>query len=277
MVRLLRQTAGRKPNATISVTCSLFTQKIVMAARSEKDTSPIPAHVAVIMDGNGRWAKQKGGLRIFGHQSAITAVRETVEAAAEAGVRFLTLYAFSTENWARPAHEVTALMQLLVHTIRQETPTLLKNSIRLQAIGQTESLPVSCQRELAEAMELTQAGSRMTLVLALSYSGRWDLTQASRRMATEVAAGRLQPDQITEQTMAGFLSTAGIPDPELLIRTSGEQRISNFLLWQLAYTELYITNLLWPDFRREHFQEALQAYQQRERRFGKTSEQLTVS
>ncbi|UPL49424.1 isoprenyl transferase [Hymenobacter sublimis] len=248
-----------------------------MAVRSEIDSQNIPAHVAVIMDGNGRWAKQKGGLRIFGHQSAIKAVRETVEAAAEVGVRYLTLYAFSTENWSRPAHEVMALMQLLVHTIRQETPTLLKNSIRLQAIGQIENLPASCQKELAEAIELTKEGSRTTLLLALSYSGRWDLTQAAQRMAQEVAAGRLQPEQITEQTVASFLSTAGIPDPELLIRTSGEQRISNFLLWQLAYTELFITDLLWPDFRREHFYDALRAYQQRERRFGKTSEQLTVS
>ncbi|RPD46368.1 isoprenyl transferase [Hymenobacter sediminis] len=248
-----------------------------MAVRSEIDSQNIPAHVAVIMDGNGRWAKQKGGLRIFGHQSAIKAVRETVEAAAEIGVRYLTLYAFSTENWSRPAHEVMALMQLLVHTIRQETPTLLKNSIRLQAIGQIENLPASCQKELAEAIELTKDGTQMTLLLALSYSGRWDLTQATQRVAAEVAAGRLQPDQVTEQTVAGYLSTAGIPDPELLIRTSGEQRISNFLLWQLAYTELFITDLLWPDFRREHFYDALRAYQQRERRFGKTSEQLTVS
>ncbi|TYZ12468.1 isoprenyl transferase [Hymenobacter lutimineralis] len=248
-----------------------------MAARAELDPSRIPAHVAVIMDGNGRWAKQKGGLRIFGHQNAITAVRETVETAAELGVQFLTLYAFSTENWARPAHEVMALMQLLVHTIRQETSTLLKNNIRLQAIGDTASLPASCQRELAEAIELTRTGTRMTLVLALSYSGRWDLAQAARRLSEEVAAGNVQPGQITEHTLASYLSTVGIPDPELLIRTSGEQRISNFLLWQLAYTELYITDLLWPDFRREHFQEAVRVYQQRERRFGKTSEQLNVS
>jgi len=248
-----------------------------MAARSEIDLQKLPAHVAVIMDGNGRWAKKKGGLRIFGHQNAITAVRDTVEAAAELGIRFLTLYAFSTENWARPAHEVMALMQLLVHTIRQETPTLLKNGVKLQAIGQLESLPASCQKELAEAIELTKSGERTTLVLALSYSGRWDLTQATRRLSADVAAGKLQPTAVTEQTITGYLSTAGIPDPELLIRTSGEQRISNFLLWQLAYTELYITELLWPDFRREHFYEAVREYQRRERRFGKTSEQLTVS
>ncbi|GAB3876752.1 isoprenyl transferase [Hymenobacter segetis] len=248
-----------------------------MTGKAEIDTQNIPAHVAVIMDGNGRWAKQRGGLRVFGHQSAITAVRETVEEAAELGVRYLTLYAFSTENWNRPALEVMALMQLLVHTIRQETATLLKNSIRLEAIGDLATLPKNCQRELAEAMELTKEGTRMTLVLALSYSGRWDLTQAAKRMAADVATGQLQPSQITETTVASYLVTAKMPDPELLIRTSGEQRISNFLLWQLAYTELYITDLLWPDFRKEHFQEAIRAYQRRERRFGKTSEQVTVS
>jgi undecaprenyl diphosphate synthase len=248
-----------------------------MTGKAEIDTQNIPAHVAVIMDGNGRWAKQRGGLRVFGHQSAITAVRETVEEAAELGVRFLTLYAFSTENWNRPALEVMALMQLLVHTIRQETATLLKNSIRLEAIGDLATLPKNCQRELAEAMELTKDGTRMTLVLALSYSGRWDLTQAAKRMAADVATGQLQPSQVTEATVASYLVTAKMPDPELLIRTSGEQRISNFLLWQLAYTELYITDLLWPDFRKQHFQEAIRAYQRRERRFGKTSEQITVS
>ena len=248
-----------------------------MTGKAEIDSHKIPAHVAVIMDGNGRWAKQRGGLRVFGHQSAITAVRETVEEAAELGVRYLTLYAFSTENWSRPALEVMALMQLLVHTIRQETATLLKNSIRLEAIGDISTLPANCQRELAEAMDLTKAGNRMTLVLALSYSGRWDLTQATKRMAADVASGQLQPADVTEATVASYLVTANMPDPELLIRTSGEQRISNFLLWQLAYTELYITDLLWPDFRKQHFQEAILAYQRRERRFGKTSEQIAVS
>lgn len=248
-----------------------------MTGKAEIDTQNIPAHVAVIMDGNGRWAKQRGGLRVFGHQSAITAVRETVEEAAELGVRYLTLYAFSTENWNRPALEVMALMQLLVHTIRQETATLLKNSIRLEAIGDISTLPKNCQRELAEAMELTKAGTRMTLVLALSYSGRWDLTQAAQRMAADVASGQLKPADVNEKTVASYLVTAKMPDPELLIRTSGEQRISNFLLWQLAYTELYITDLLWPDFRKEHFREAIRAYQRRERRFGKTSEQVAVS
>lgn len=248
-----------------------------MTGKAELDTLNIPAHVAVIMDGNGRWAKQRGGLRVFGHQSAITAVRETVEEAAQLGVRYLTLYAFSTENWSRPKLEVMALMQLLVHTIRQETATLLKNSIRLEAIGDISTLPSNCQRELAESMELTKDGNRMTLVLALSYSGRWDLTQAAKRMAVDVASGQLRPADVTEATVESYLVTAKMPDPELLIRTSGEQRISNFLLWQLAYTELYITDLLWPDFRKEHFQEAIRAYQRRERRFGKTSEQITVS
>ena len=248
-----------------------------MTGKAELDTLNIPVHVAVIMDGNGRLAKQRGGLRVFGHQSAITAVRETVEEAAQLGVRYLTLYAFSTENWNRPKLEVMALMQLLVHTIRQETATLLKNSIRLEAIGDISTLPNNCQRELAESMELTKDGNRMTLVLALSYSGRWDLTQAAKRMAVDVANGQLRPADVTEATVESYLATAKMPDPELLIRTSGEQRISNFLLWQLAYTELYITDLLWPDFRKEHFQEAIRAYQRRERRFGKTSEQITVS
>ncbi|MBA9077719.1 undecaprenyl diphosphate synthase [Rufibacter quisquiliarum] len=226
------------------------------------------------MDGNGRWAKKKGNLRIFGHQNAITAVRDTVEAAAELGIKFLTLYAFSTENWSRPKYEVDALMQLLVNTIRKETDTLTKNNIRLQAIGDREALPNACRRELEEAIQLTSQNSRMTLVLALSYSGRWELVNAMKQVASLVEQGKLSAAHITEETIQQHLTTAGIPDPELLIRTSGEQRISNFLLWQLAYTELYITDLLWPDFRKEHLYEAIFAFQQRERRFGKTSEQL---
>jgi undecaprenyl diphosphate synthase len=227
------------------------------------------------MDGNGRWAKQKGGLRIFGHQNAIKAVRDTVEGAAELGVEYLTLYAFSTENWSRPQDEVSALMTLLVSTIRKETATLNKNNIRLQTIGDTASLPQACQRELLEAIELTKQNTRMTLVVALSYSGRWDLAQAMQHIAREVEQGQLQAVDVSEAVVAQHLSTAGMPDPELLIRTSGEQRISNFLLWQLAYTELYITELLWPDFRKEHLYEAIISYQRRERRFGKTSEQIT--
>ena len=227
------------------------------------------------MDGNGRWAKQRGGLRIFGHQSAITAVRETVEGAAELGIEYLTLYAFSTENWNRPQFEVNALMQLLVSTISKETATLTKNNIRLQTIGDTKSLPSSCQRELQEAMDATRNNTRMTLVLALSYSGRWDISQAVKNIGKAVQEGKITPEEINETTISNYLATSGMPDPELLIRTSGEQRISNFLLWQLAYTELYITDLLWPDFRKENLYEALVSYQARERRFGKTSEQLT--
>ncbi|MBC5775961.1 isoprenyl transferase [Pontibacter sp. KCTC 32443] len=245
-----------------------------MDLREKVDINNLPKHIAVIMDGNGRWAKQRGGLRIFGHKNAITAVRETVEAAAELGVEYLTLYAFSTENWSRPASEVSALMQLLVTTIRKETATLNKNNIRLQTIGDTESLPKSCRQELQEAIEITSGNSRMTLVLALSYSGRWELAQAMRKLAGKVEQGEISAAEITEGMIADHLATAGMPDPELLIRTSGEMRISNFLLWQLAYTELYITELLWPDFRKEHLYEAILSYQRRERRFGKTSEQL---
>ncbi len=226
------------------------------------------------MDGNGRWAKQRGGMRIFGHQSAITAVRETVEGAAELGIEYLTLYAFSTENWNRPQYEVNALMQLLVSTISKETATLTKNNIRLQTIGDTKSLPKSCQRELQEAMDATCNNTRMTLVLALSYSGRWDISQAVKHIGKAIQEGKLAPEDINESSFGSYLATGSIPDPELLIRTSGEQRISNFLLWQLAYTELYITDLLWPDFRKENLYEALISYQARERRFGKTSEQL---
>ena len=246
-----------------------------MNLKEKVDLDNLPKHIAVIMDGNGRWAKKRGGLRIFGHQNAITAVRETVEAAAELGVKYVTLYAFSTENWSRPAMVVSALMQLLVSSIRKETATLNDNNIRLQTIGNTASLPASCQRELQEAMEITKNNTRMTLVLALSYSGRWDITQAVQRLATDVDHGKVAADTITESTITQYLSTAGMPDPELLIRTSGEQRISNFLLWQLAYTELYITEMLWPDFRKENLYEAILSYQRRERRFGKTSEQLT--
>lgn len=245
-----------------------------MSLRDKIDQHNLPKHVAVIMDGNGRWAKQRGGLRIFGHQSAITAVRETVEGAAELGIKYLTLYAFSTENWNRPQYEVNALMQLLVSTISKETATLTKNNIRLQTIGDTQSLPASCQRELQEAIAATCNNTRMTLVLALSYSGRWDITQAVKAISQAVQAGTLSPDEINETNISKHLATSGMPDPELLIRTSGEQRISNFLLWQLAYTELYITDLLWPDFRKENLYEALVSYQARERRFGKTSEQL---
>ena len=239
------------------------------------DLKKLPKHIAIIMDGNGRWAKQKGAKRVFGHQSAIKAVRETTELCAELGVSHLTLYAFSTENWNRPKLEVTALMRLLVSTIRKETKTLIENDVRLHAIGNIKDLPAECQRELKEAIEITKNNKQMTLTLALSYSGRWDLMNAAKKMLEAAKDGNLEPEMLNEQLFSSFLSTADMPDPELLIRTSGELRISNFLLWQLAYAELYFTDLLWPDFRKEHLIEAIQAYQSRERRFGKTSEQLT--
>ena len=239
------------------------------------DRERLPQHVAIIMDGNGRWAKERGKQRIFGHQSAIQSVREVSEGCAELGVPYLTLYAFSTENWNRPFAEVTGLMSLLATTIKNEVSTMNKNSIKLNAIGDLKSLPKANYDQLMQAIDDTSHNTRMTLTLALSYSGRWDLTQASRRMAEDVAQGRLQPDAIDDATISSYLSTAGIPDPELLIRTSGEERISNFLLWQLAYSELYFTPKYWPDFRKADLYEAILNYQHRERRFGKTSEQVT--
>ncbi|GAB3897504.1 isoprenyl transferase [Spirosoma agri] len=238
------------------------------------DPSNLPRHIAVIMDGNGRWAKRQGAARVFGHRNAIKAVREVTEGCAELGVKFLTLYAFSTENWNRPKFEVDALMTLLVHTIRGEIKTLMDNNVRLTTIGNTESLPKDCQRELAEAMRETAGNTGLTLVLALSYSGRWEILEAVRQIATDVSAGRLTTSDINDTLFGSYLTTDGIPDPELMIRTSGEMRISNFMLWQLAYSELYMPDVLWPDFRRNHLYEAILNYQQRERRFGKTSEQL---
>lgn len=227
------------------------------------------------MDGNGRWAKERGKARLFGHQSAIQAVREVSEGCAELGVKYLTLYAFSTENWNRPLAEVSGLMSLLATTITKEVRTLNKNSIKLNAIGDLKSLPETNYELLMQAIDSTSHNTRMTLTLALSYSGRWDLTQASRRMAKDAAEGKLNPDEITENTISTYLSTAGMPDPELMIRTSGEERISNFLLWEMAYSELYFTPKYWPDFRKDDLYEAILNYQHRERRFGKTSEQMT--
>lgn len=248
-----------------------------MSLKNKIDPARLPLHVAVIMDGNGRWAKKHGEQRIFGHQNGVKAVREVTEAAAELGVKFLTLYAFSTENWNRPKEEVDALMELLVHTIHAETETLNKNKIRLLAIGNLKSLPKNCYAELQEAIANTSGNDRMSLVLALSYSSRWEITNAMQEIAQLVSEGKLRPDQVNEQTINEHLTTNGIPDPELLIRTSGENRISNFLLWQIAYTELYFTQKLWPEFTREDFYEALIDYQNRERRFGLVSEQLNKS
>ncbi|MFT5618494.1 MAG: undecaprenyl diphosphate synthase [Arenicella sp.] len=234
----------------------------------------LPKHIAIIMDGNGRWAKNKGAIRVFGHKNAIEAVRDVTEGCAELGVEYLTLYAFSTENWNRPKLEVSALMRLLVSTIRKETATLTKNNVKLNAIGDISKLPKACQRELAEAMEITKNNTRLTLNLALSYSGRSELLQATKKIAEQVQAGKLNAEEIDEAYFSNCLDTRQMPDPELLIRTSGELRISNFLLWQLAYSELYFTPTLWPDFRRTHLHEAIIDYQSRERRFGKISEQL---
>ena len=235
----------------------------------------IPQHIAIIMDGNGRWAKQQGEDRIFGHHEGVNSVREIVEAAAEVGVKYLTLYAFSTENWNRPKDEVDALMELLVATISMETPQLNKNGVKLEAIGDLQSLPEGCYKELQESINTTKNNTRLTLVLALSYSSKWEITKGIKEIAEKVAAGKLKPSEITEATISSSLCTTKYPDPELMIRTSGEHRISNFLLWQLAYAEFYFTDKLWPDFRKNDFIEAIKSYQSRERRFGKTSEQIS--
>jgi len=236
----------------------------------EIDKTNLPKHIAITMDGNGRWAKTKGKLRVFGHKNGVKAVRDTVEAAAEIGIEFLTLYAFSSENWNRPESEVNALMTLLVSAINKETKTLMDNNIRLSTIGDTESLPSKAKKELLQAIEKTKNNSRMTLVLALSYSGRWDIINAVNTIVKEDNVNR----DITEEEFQQYLTTKSVPDPELLIRTSGEYRISNFLLWQIAYSELYFTDTLWPDFRKEDLEKAILDYQSRERRFGKTSEQI---
>ena len=234
------------------------------------DTNNLPKHIAITMDGNGRWAKTKGKFRIFGHKSGVKAVRDTVEGAAEIGIDYLTLYAFSTENWNRPKKEVDALMSLLVSTINKETKTLMDNNIKLAAIGDLNSLPKKCQEELQESIEKTKNNTRTTVILALSYSSRWEILNAIKQIVNE----GIKEDQVNEDLFSQYLTTKGVPNPELLIRTSGEQRISNFLLWQIAYSELYFTDVLWPDFRREDLFEAIVKYQIRERRFGKTSEQI---
>ena len=245
-----------------------------MILKEQLDLNKLPRHVAVIMDGNGRWAKKKGNPRIYGHRNAITAVRETIEAAGELGLEYLTLYAFSTENWNRPRTEIDALMSLLVATINNETETLLDNNVKLGIIGDYESLPGHVVTPLSEAIEKTKNNTGLNLVIALSYSSRWEILEAVKKIAENVKKGLVESEQITSDVFESYLETAGIPDPELLIRTSGEYRVSNYLLWQIAYTELYFTPTLWPDFRREHFYKAIADYQRRERRFGKISEQI---
>lgn len=240
------------------------------------NTDLLPKHVAVIMDGNGRWAKTHGRPRIFGHKNGVNAVKEVTEAAAELGIKYLTLYAFSTENWSRPVSEVDALMNLLIDTVGKQLKTLLKNNIRLQTIGDIDKLPQNTRKALKQAIEDTSANTGMTLVLALNYSARWEIVEATRQIASLVKSGALKEEDINAEVFSRHLSTKDIPDPELMIRTSGEHRISNYLLWQSAYTELYFTDVLWPDFSRQDFYDALLDYQGRERRFGKTSEQISM-
>ena len=245
-----------------------------MSKKSEIALDKLPQHIAIIMDGNGRWAQNQGQERIYGHHNGVQAVRDTVEAVAELGIQYLTLYAFSTENWNRPKAEVDGLMHLLVETISKELPTLQKNNIQLQTIGDIESLPTATKDELKKAIMTTSTNTGTTLVLALSYSARWEITQAMQQIAQAVASNQIKLDAINSETIAQYLCTANMPDPELLIRTSGEHRISNFLLWQIAYSELYFTNTFWPDFTKESLYEAILDYQKRERRFGLTGEQV---
>lgn len=249
-----------------------------MSFRDQIDMNRIPQHLAIIMDGNGRWAKQKlSKTRIHGHRQGAKVVRQVAEASRDLGISFLTLYAFSTENWKRPLTEISALMELLVNTIRKELDHLHDIGIRFNTIGDIETLPKSCQKHLKIAMDKTAHNDQMVLTLALSYSGRWDITEACRKIAQEVKSGQLDPSEINEKLLSQRLSTAGIPDPELMIRTSGEYRISNYLMWQLAYSELYFTETFWPDFNREELFQAVYEYQNRERRFGKISEQISLN
>lgn len=245
-----------------------------MGYKEQIQVDRIPQHVAIIMDGNGRWAKRQGLARMFGHRQGVETVHRITEAAAELGISYMTLYAFSTENWNRPKEEVDALMALLVDTIAKETPTLMKNNIRLQTIGDLSRLPQITRERFVACIEETSVNTGLTLVIALSYSARWELIQAARKIATAVKEGNLLVEDINEEIISGYLTTSDMPDPDLLIRTSGELRISNFLLWQLAYSELYFTNCLWPEFTTEEFYRAIVDYQSRERRFGKTSEQV---
>lgn len=244
-----------------------------MQLRKQIDASKLPSHVAIIMDGNGRWARQRGLERAFGHQQGVDAVREVLEAAAELGIGYLTLYAFSTENWARPDEEISALMGIMIQSLNNETDTLLKNNIRMRAIGDVNRLAPDVQNRLLETIDLTSVSTGMNLVIAISYSSRWEIAEAARRLAADVKKGKMDPGSVTEDDFEKYLTTYGIPDPELMIRTSGEIRISNFLLWQMAYTELYFTEKLWPDFGKDDFYSAILDYQKRERRFGRTSEQ----
>jgi undecaprenyl diphosphate synthase len=245
-----------------------------MTFKEKLDKNNIPKHIAIIMDGNGRWAQQRGGIRLFGHKNGANTVNEIVEASVEIGVSHLTLYAFSTENWNRPTSEITGLMNLLISTIETKLEKLIKYNVRLSVIGQINLLPEKVQTKLSDAINRSGKNTGLHLILALSYSAKWEITEAVKQIATEVAAGNMSVDSISSDTINKHLTTFGVPDPELLIRTSGELRISNFLLWQIAYSELYFTEKLWPDFTKDDYYQAIYDYQQRERRFGKTGEQI---
>jgi undecaprenyl diphosphate synthase len=245
-----------------------------MSLLNKINTAKLPSHIAIIMDGNGRWARQRGMDRIFGHQQGVKALREIIEASAELKIKFLTVYAFSTENWGRPDEEVSALMGIMVQSLNKETDTLIKNNIRLSAIGDTLRLADDVRERLMETINVTSEATGLNLIVAMSYSSRWEMTEAAKKLSAEIASRSLDPDSVNEYNFERYLTTHGVPDPELMIRTSGEMRISNFLLWQLAYTELYFTEILWPDFSKVELYKAIIDFQKRERRFGKTSEQL---
>lgn len=245
-----------------------------MSILEKLNKNKVPAHIAIIMDGNGRWAKERGLDRVYGHQEGVTALRRTVEAASDMGVKFLTLYAFSTENWNRPNEEVDALMELMVYAIRKETPDLISKGVRLIAIGDYNRLPKKTRDILLSSIDKTSNGEKITMILALSYSSKWEITEGIKKILTDAQDKQLSIEDINEETLSKYLSTKEIPDPDLLIRTGGEKRISNFLLWQLAYSELYFTDIYWPDFSKDHLRKAILDFQSRERRFGKTSEQI---
>jgi len=245
-----------------------------MSFLEQINTARLPSHIAIIMDGNGRWARQRDMDRIFGHHQGVNALREIIEAAAELKIKYLTVYAFSTENWGRPGDEVSALMGIMVQSLNDETDTLVRNNIKLTAIGDTQRLSDDVRKRLMETINLTSDASGLNLIVAMSYSSRWEITEAAKNLAADILTGAVNPASAGEKDFEKYLATKGIPDPELMIRTSGELRISNFLLWQIAYTELYFTETLWPDFSKEEFYKAIVDYQRRERRFGKTSEQI---
>lgn len=253
----------------LSITDTKQTEEDKEKQKKIKSSGSVPQHIAIIMDGNGRWAQKKGNIRLFGHKAGVDSVRDVTESCAQLGVKHLTLYAFSTENWNRPTNEINGLMKLLVQSLRNEAERLRRNDIKLVTIGQTDRLPQRCQKQLDEVIEMTQDNTRMQLCLALSYSGRWDITEAVKQIAAEAIKGNVKPENIDDTLISSHLSTASVPDPDLIIRTSGEYRISNFLLWQLAYSELFITETYWPDFRRDELYNAIASYQKRDRRYGK--------